>query len=814
MATLYSVIPGLVPDQQEILEAELLAKQLLEAKFPDLDLREGTGLRDLVLRPTGYAMALLRKASQYYFSNNTLRGTTADTPEDMVNDIMSNWFLERHIGTRAVISARLYFARTKNVTLGSNIFFSPDNSLRFFPITTTTYPASSLQYDPYTNEWFLDVILQAEAPGTEYNLGSGSLLYFANFDPYFLHAEIGYLSQPSQAGETNEEYIARAENAISTRNLVNNPSIISNLQAAFSVLDEILPVGYGHEDMIRDLIKVVIDPESPREPTSMERDGDTVTINLPQHNFNVGQKFNLTGAEPSDYDGSYQITEAGNSYFKFELPAGTPSYPIPSTLPMVQSYTAPTLAHTGGMVDVYCSYQPVTSIIQVTTDDVGMASITGPIFSLTRSEVSGGTEDDTIPMSRPISPSGTVNWANGTPTISITSLNHNLENGDLIRVAGLSQTMPIQSLFCVNFLVTVNCTNHPLTSGQIVRISGVNPVTYNGEFDVTVIDQNTFTYVAPVNIAVPGSADTSVPEGMTISNTYLDGEYPVTVTSVSNFMFDVGQAWVSPFTPTNSIGNMSIEQDIDFEPSQQNLFTVGLDSLEGEGYLALATKYNHGYQINRYVTIRGATPEEFNGTWRITRVPSIHQFEMTTLHPLPAAVATGDITCEATIPWKDWGFSTKQELFVNFGPAYANATASFEIKYFDYVEAVQEYLDSLDQHVLCADYLARGYNLYVIDVGVTTYGPMIPSTGAVSEALTAYLKTLPPGSILIISDLVGALTEAGVDNLQTPIDVKYSKYHRDLVPVETGTITDFLDPKDATNVFILGNVESFIIRLN
>ena len=36
MASLYSVIPGLVPTTQEIIEAELLAKQVLEGKFPDL----------------------------------------------------------------------------------------------------------------------------------------------------------------------------------------------------------------------------------------------------------------------------------------------------------------------------------------------------------------------------------------------------------------------------------------------------------------------------------------------------------------------------------------------------------------------------------------------------------------------------------------------------------------------------------------------------------------------------------------------------------------------------------------------------------
>ena len=61
MADLYSVITGIQPDQQDIVEAELFARQILEAKFPDLDLREGTAIRDLVLRPSALLLAICKK---------------------------------------------------------------------------------------------------------------------------------------------------------------------------------------------------------------------------------------------------------------------------------------------------------------------------------------------------------------------------------------------------------------------------------------------------------------------------------------------------------------------------------------------------------------------------------------------------------------------------------------------------------------------------------------------------------------------------------------------------------------------------------
>lgn len=161
MSDLYSVITGLEPNQQDILEAELLAKQILEAQFPDMDLREGTGLRDLVLRPAAFILALCKKGSDAYFSQNTLAGVTDSTPTETIDDLLGNLFLTRKTGTYAVINARLYFARSKSVSLNQDTSFSTDGSILFFPITNAAYPASALTYDSYQNEWYLDVDLQA-----------------------------------------------------------------------------------------------------------------------------------------------------------------------------------------------------------------------------------------------------------------------------------------------------------------------------------------------------------------------------------------------------------------------------------------------------------------------------------------------------------------------------------------------------------------------------------------------------------------------------------------------------------------------------
>jgi hypothetical protein len=166
MADLYSVISGIEPDSQDIVEAELLAKQIIEANFPDIDLREGTGVRDLVLRPSAFLLALCKKGYDYYFSQNTLAGIDDNSPTDVVDGLLGNLFLTRNTGTYATISVRLYFARQKSVSLTTSTSFSTDGSLLFFPAATTTYPALALQYDSYQNEYFLDVDLIAGEKGS------------------------------------------------------------------------------------------------------------------------------------------------------------------------------------------------------------------------------------------------------------------------------------------------------------------------------------------------------------------------------------------------------------------------------------------------------------------------------------------------------------------------------------------------------------------------------------------------------------------------------------------------------------------------
>ncbi len=791
MSDLYSIIPGLQPTAQELLEAELLCKQILEAKFPELELREGTGLRDLVLRPSAMLLALINKAANYYFTQNSLSGVTDSTPTEILDSILSNWFLARNIGTRSVISARLYFARRKNVSVSSDNYFSTDNTYKFFPPESVSYSQEALSYDSYSNEYYIDVDLEAEREGLQYNLASGSLLYFANFDPYFLRAEINYLKAESIVSETNLEFVTRSKTAISTRNLINQPSIDARLREAFNYITRLVSVGMGDPEMIRDQIKAIFEDETPRTPTNVTRDSAVVTVTMPNHAYSSGQRIKLTNASPTDYNGEYNITVLNNTTF---------TYPITTTpgsiiqLPNIVAVNLPVYIHNGGMVDIYCSDKLAESSIQLTMDDFGQAVITGPVYELIRSSVTAGDEDDSIPISidRNVSYVGLA----GTTATVTTTTNHTYEVGDLVTITGANQNQSLQSLTSVGIVATATKPSHGYLVGNKVTITGATPTMYNGTFTITFVSTNTFRFdlIGPISSSASGQIYADVP--------LINGTHVVTAATSSTFAFQLPQTSVA-FV----YGDILVSSPVDYTIVHGNTSTKALDYINSDGKEVLVTLARHGFTQGRYVTISGCNVTGYNGAWFIKEIVNEDQFIFEVKASITASSLVGNVTY--IVPWEDNGFSQRQTMTIDFGTDYANQTASFQVNYIQNLDSIQTYLDSPTNRVVCADYLAKGFNFYKLDVEISSYNETIPDVSLVETVIKKYLATLGAGENFVMTDMVSALRNSGIINIQNPPKVTYSKYTRDLAPVEIGLITDVLDPNDRTSVFLLDQVQTF-----
>lgn len=319
MATnIFSVIEGLTVDKEDILEAELFAEQYLSAQFPTYDFRQGTALRDMTVRPNATLLALINKAIQHYFNDTDIINITNATDTGIVDSKLSNFFITRNEGNSSIVRARLYFSFPTvtpiSTIVPSSASFSVDNEILFFPqapVSINPDPGPSLReegrtyflYDNSLNLHYADIDLKAQNPSEDANIEEGDLLYFTIFSPYFISGEILYLIASAVETETNEEMVNRAYSSVSTRNLINSPSIISRITDQFNYVNAVYPVGLGNTDLYRDIITVEkLDSEGAPQIVDYHRGGhvdiytDTAfTTNTVQLALDGESKVQITG---------------------------------------------------------------------------------------------------------------------------------------------------------------------------------------------------------------------------------------------------------------------------------------------------------------------------------------------------------------------------------------------------------------------------------------------------------------------------------------------------------------------------------------
>lgn len=254
---LYTVLEGIQVSKEDILEAETFARQYLRALFPDLDLREGVALNDLVIRPFATLTAMLNKGLNYYFSTNSISGITDDSSTELVDKLMSNFFLSRLPGSSAVVRTRLFFlTNNRDIFISQNNTFSIDNVVMFKPAVDMLISGADLIYDEDREEYFYDVDLISTSQSDSANIEGGDFIYHSAVDPYFIQATVLFLVQKAIAVETNTEFLERAKTAVSTRNLINTRSIDSKIRETFNFISQVVSVGFGDEEMKRDTILV------------------------------------------------------------------------------------------------------------------------------------------------------------------------------------------------------------------------------------------------------------------------------------------------------------------------------------------------------------------------------------------------------------------------------------------------------------------------------------------------------------------------------------------------------------------------------
>ncbi|MBF0379912.1 MAG: hypothetical protein HQL69_02785 [Magnetococcales bacterium] len=384
-----------------------------------------------------------------------------------------------------------------------------------------------------------------------------------------------------------------------------------------------------------------------------------VTATVASHGFASGQQVTISGVTPSDFNGTWIITVVDANTFRFTTNSSfsAPTADGGGNYGYVTGLSTTALATTSA-IHGYSIGEKVTIAGATPTGYNGEVTITAVDSSYTFTYT---VEDDLADAS------GTMTATQGNKTVTTTTAtNHGYSTGDSVTISGATPigfngtyditvtsattftyaTPTVISVFSgsgvtassgVSTTASVVVANHDFATGDFVTISGATPADYNGSFEITVIDGDTFTYTLSTT---PVSATGTITARLTASTAFvnLPGHGYATNDSIT----------ISGATPTDYNGLYTITK-IDDDNFSYSLISSPQEIATGTitagiaSTTAKATAIAHGFTTGNDVVVSGASPTAFNGTFTIT-VTGNDSFYYT----LASAQgdATGNITAE------------------------------------------------------------------------------------------------------------------------------------------------------------------------
>jgi type IV pilus assembly protein PilY1 len=198
-------------------------------------------------------------------------------------------------------------------------------------------------------------------------------------------------------------------------------------------------------------------------------------------------------------------------------------------------------------------------------------------------------------------------------------------------------------------IVTATVANHGYTTGTSVTIAGAGQLAYNGTYPITVVDANTFRYSITVSPSSPatGTVIATVPGATaTITNISYNGTTATATAAGHTFsngdIVSISGTAVAAFNDTFTISGVVAGSSFQFPVTQQpitpggggtaqvgtvtkNIETSTANPSPGitrsGNTVTVRTTANHGFGSTGStvtVTITGATPTAYNGTWTAT----------------------------------------------------------------------------------------------------------------------------------------------------------------------------------------------------
>lgn len=229
-------------------------KDLVRQFDPTLDISDSSTLTDLLINPASAMLEPVISQLNYLTSNLGLKDPTAIT-EDELDQIASNFLIERSVGTKSTGYVELLYNNIQGVTIYKGTGFTTATGQKFLCTKDTYIDSATLAQNLWNFPKYSTgpIPVESEATGTDYSIGPNEIVATdLSPAPAAVTNPAGFSG--GAPGETNMEFALRLVNEIITGALGSPDAIQTTLTKNFPTISSVQVKGMGDVEMIRDLV--------------------------------------------------------------------------------------------------------------------------------------------------------------------------------------------------------------------------------------------------------------------------------------------------------------------------------------------------------------------------------------------------------------------------------------------------------------------------------------------------------------------------------------------------------------------------------
>ena len=248
--------------QETVFASEEIIKATMQVLKPELDLRPGTSLADLLVNPGGIIHGIVAENIKVLKESlSIINAPTAENPDmDIIEELLANMLIQLRQGEHASGKVRLnlygstrFYLPATYVLLAAPYVYQIDQAYEVLPQgTEPTAGVAHTYIDEDARGYYCVLPFTAQEVGIEYNLEAGDALFFSTgTDTYSESAEVYVAFTGGSNPETLEEVNTRLPDMLSNNTFTTPAGITRTLMTTYDNIYSVSPVGMGFIEQSR-----------------------------------------------------------------------------------------------------------------------------------------------------------------------------------------------------------------------------------------------------------------------------------------------------------------------------------------------------------------------------------------------------------------------------------------------------------------------------------------------------------------------------------------------------------------------------------